>query len=329
VTRRLIIAAAALVLAVAGITSVLSYVRGADARALAGMKAVSVLVAQKSIPAGTSAGAALRQGLLASQKLPASAVPADAVRAISADQSSLVLNASLQPGQLLLRATLVAAAQVTSGLAIPPGMMAVTANFCVPEAVAGTLQANSEVAVFDTVVSGGSAQVTAQPACDGPHQQAGPGAKTRVVLSRVEVLSVGGAPAAGKSSGVAAPASGQAEMLVTVAVSQADAEKLIAITETGLPYLALLTTSSRIKADIGALLQIHPSPSPAPTPAQATATPSQGSANVIITQPSGSPVPVIIIQPTSTRSTSQPTASPCSKGVGANAHIAVRARPEC
>ncbi len=212
-TRRLIIAAAALVLAVAGITSVLSYVRGADARALAGMKAVSVLVAQKSIPAGTAAGAALRQGLLASQKLPASAVPADAVRAISADQSSLVLSASLEPGQLLLRATLVAAVQVTSGLAIPPGMMAVAANFCVPEAVAGTLQANSEVAVFDTVVSGGSAQVTAQPACDGPHQQVGPGARTRVVLNRVQVLSVGGSSAAGsagKSSGLAAPASGQA-----------------------------------------------------------------------------------------------------------------------
>src|SRR5579859_62541 len=122
--RRLLIIVLALILAAVGTTGVLAYVRGANARAIAGMKAVSVLVAQKPIPSGTTAGSALRGGLLASQTLPASAVPASALSTIPSGMSSLVLSADLAPGQLLLRQMLVTAAQTTSGLAIPPGMMA-------------------------------------------------------------------------------------------------------------------------------------------------------------------------------------------------------------
>lgn len=327
--RRLIIAAAALILAAAGTASVLSYVKGADARALEGMKAVSVLVASKTVPKGTTAGAAVRQGLLASQRLPASAVPADALGAVSASQSSLVLSAALRPGQLLLRPMLVTAASVTSGLPIPPGMMAVTAHFCVPEAVAGALQPDSQVAVFDTVItSGGTGQVTSQPACDGPHQQpVGAGVETRVVLSRVQVLSVGGSTSNSPpgTSGLGGSSSSQAGMLVTVAVSQADAEKLIQVAETGLPYLALLTTSSKSRADIGGLLRIQPSPTVTPAPAAQS---SQGQSSVVITQPSTAPVPVIIVQPTPTPSAYGPTVSPCSKGGSPDAY-SVRARPQC
>jgi pilus assembly protein CpaB len=38
-------------------------------------------------------------------------------------------------------------------------------------------------------------------------------------------------------------------MLVTFAVDQADAERVIQLTETGLPYLALLTPASRTGFD--------------------------------------------------------------------------------
>jgi hypothetical protein len=47
------------------------------------------------------------------------------------------------------------------------------------------------------------------------------------------------------------------------------AERLIQITETGLPYLALLNSSSRTSADAGRLLSrslVPPSASPSPTP---------------------------------------------------------------
>src|ERR1700747_1923849 len=98
--RRLVIIVLALILAAVGTSGVLTYVRGANARAIAGMKAVSVLVAQKKITSGTTAGAGLRSGRLASQTLPASSVPADALSAVTSGMSSLVFGADLQPGQL-------------------------------------------------------------------------------------------------------------------------------------------------------------------------------------------------------------------------------------
>ena len=97
----------------------------------------------------------------------------------------------MQPGQLLLRPMLVTQSQTTSGLAIPHGMVAVSILFCVPEAVAGNVHAGSQVAVFDTIASG-SATMTAQPACTGPHQWlAGDTASTKLVLPKVTVLAVG------------------------------------------------------------------------------------------------------------------------------------------
>jgi pilus assembly protein CpaB len=261
---------------------VLSYIKQADARAIAGMKAVSVLVAQKQIPSGTTAAAALRGGMLASETLPASSVPANALSTVPAALSSLVLSAALPAGQVLLRPMLVTPVQTTSGLAIPTGLMALAVDFCLPEVVAGAVQAGSEVAVFDTVGNGG--QLAAVPGCTGAHDQVAGNNRTRVVLSRVEVLSVGTAPppAQAGQTGTSPPAttafggggstsSSQSGTMVTLAVTQAQAERLIQLTETGMPYLALLSTSSRTVADIGNLLnyQPHAAPNPKPKPTHA------------------------------------------------------------
>jgi pilus assembly protein CpaB len=268
--RRLLIIVLALILAAVGTIGVLSYVQGANDRAIAGMKAVSVLVAQKKITSGTTAGSALHGGLLASQTLPASSVPSDALSAITSDLASLVLSADLQPGQLLLRPMLVSPAQTTSGLAIPPGQMALTLAFCLPEVVAGAVQAGSQVAVFDTV---GNSTISAQPGCSGAHGEVAGAIKTRVVLTRVAVLSVGTASSTSTASASNASAlSGSSSTssgggtLVTLAVTQAQAEQLIQMTETGMPYLALLTTGSRTTADAGHLLSVNPAPSPTPSP---------------------------------------------------------------
>jgi pilus assembly protein CpaB len=255
VKRRVLTVALAVLLAALGTGGVLAYVRQADNRALAGQQPVSVLVAGKLIPSGTGVGAALRDGLLSSQELPAAAVPSDAMRSITGDTSALVLSADVQPGQLLLRPMLVTTAQVTGGLAIPAGLVAVTVNLCMPEAVAGNVHAGSQVAVFDTAAGQGT--LTAQYNCELPHEQQAYGsARTRVVLPRVQVLSVGPAGASGQASsngalgqgtqGTSATSSG---LLVTLAVSQANAERLIQLTQTGLPYLALLTSSSQTSFD--------------------------------------------------------------------------------
>ena len=242
--------ALAVLLAVLGTAGVLVYVSHANSRALAGQKAVTVVVAQKLIPSGTSAGDAQRQGLLKSETLPAASVPANAVTVLSPGLKALVTSADVPSGQLLLRPMLVTQAQATSGLAIPSGMVAVSLTFCLAEAVAGNVHPGSEVAVFQTVISGGSGTMTAQTACNGTHQwTAGANFSTRLVLPKVEVLSVQtglGMPGSG-SSGTQSGSSGSGQavvQLLTLAVSQADAQQLILMTEDSLPYLALVTDQS-------------------------------------------------------------------------------------
>jgi pilus assembly protein CpaB len=247
----------AVVLAAVGTVAVLAYVHQANTRAVEGLKVVNVIVAQSAIPSGTPSGQALRDGLLSSQKLPVASVPADAVRSITPDLAGLVTSAAVQSGQLLLRPMLVAAAQVTGGVAIPKGMVAVTIQMCLTEAVAGYITAGSEVAVFDTF---GSKSLNVQETCQVSHQAQAVGAvRTAVVLPKVEVLSVGPAPSSAQgtssgstttaSNGSASPASSQGAVLVTLAVRQADAERLIQLDEAGLPYLALLTPTSQTGFD--------------------------------------------------------------------------------
>jgi pilus assembly protein CpaB len=247
--------ALALLLAALGTAGVLGYVHQANTRALAGQKAVSVLVATKTIPSGTTAHTAVQDGMLSSQKLPASSVPSDSVSVITGELAGLVLSADMAPGQLLLLPMLVTATQATSGLAVPAGMVAVSINLCLPEVVAGSVRAGSRVAVFDTYGSGST--LTAQANCNGPHQQQDLGAvHTQIVLPSVLVLSVGQAAAIGQSATSATSASQNSStsaspgnVLVTLAVNQSDAERVIQLTEAGLPYLALLTNSSGTKPD--------------------------------------------------------------------------------
>lgn len=249
--KRLVTIALALLLAVIGTGAVLAYVSGANARAVAGLKAVTVLVAQQEIPSGTSAGAAQQDGSLRAEKLPEESLPPDAVGSITADLSSLVMSSDVMPGQVLLRSMLVAFVQASIGLAIPPGMVAVTIPLCLPQAVAGYIHAGSQVAVFDTV---SSKSLSSQESCSASGQsqqvQASGIVQVRVVLPEVQVLSVGTAGSGqGGSSGIGAGSQPQSSVLVTLAVDQAEAEQVILLTETGLPYLALLTPASRIGLD--------------------------------------------------------------------------------
>jgi pilus assembly protein CpaB len=253
--RRLLAIALALLLAATGTGAVLAYVSVATTRAMTGLKAVSVLVAQREIPSGTSAAAAIQDGALRDETLPARSLPSDALGSITVALGSLVMSFDVKPGQVLLRPMLVPAAQTSGGLEIPSGMVAVTIPLCLPEAVAGYVQAGSQVAVFDTV---SSKSMSSQESCSQSGQsqqtQASGDVQTRVVLPRVQVLAVGQAGSGQGRGGQGGSGTGagnqpQGSVLLTLAVNQANAERVIRLTETGLPYLALLTPASRTGFD--------------------------------------------------------------------------------
>lgn len=259
-TRRILTIIVAIVLAVIGTGAVMIYVKQADQRALAGQKAVSVLVATQQVPAGTAAGALLRNGYVQAQKLPAESVPADAVRSIGPATSGLVLSANLPSGQLLLRPMLVTKTAAATGLAIPTGKVALTVQLCLQKAVAGYVRPGSQIAVFNTFYKGKQGDFTAN--CTGTTWQSDANnIHTRLVLTNVSVLAVGSASAGTTAttttttgvfsqSNSSSSSDSSTVLLVTVAVSQADAERLIHLAEDGLPYLALVSSSSGTKPDV-------------------------------------------------------------------------------
>jgi pilus assembly protein CpaB len=252
-TRRILTVALALVLAVLGAVGVLDYVHQADQRALAGNRAVTAYIAKAQIPSGTTAGAALRDGLLVSQQFPASSVPADAVRSISPSTAGQVLTSGLASGQMLLSPMLGTSVETSAALPVPPGMVAVTLQFCVQQAVANYVTSGSQVAVFNTFVNGKAA--TGACTADNLNSAHTGLVHTRLVLPKVLVLAVGEgtatAPAAVPvAAATSSSGSSPATIYVTMAASQADAERLIELGEAGSPYLALVTSASAAKADV-------------------------------------------------------------------------------
>jgi pilus assembly protein CpaB len=246
-SRRILMIGATLLLAVIGTVAVLLYVGRADSRALAGKRAVSVLVAAKRVPAGTTAADADLQGLLHKEEMPAETVPPDVLAEVNGDIASLVASADIQAGQLVLRPMFVTKTEQTGGLTIPDGKIAVSVAVSGAERIAGYVEAGSKVAVFDTFnVAEGYGRT---PAGDGLQKQHPYNQATRLVLAGVDVVAVGsqGSGSDGKKPATLAAASADNSdtVLVTVAVDQADAEKLIHAAQTGAIYLALVTDTSK------------------------------------------------------------------------------------
>ena len=247
--------------------AVLAYAHQANDRAVTGLRAETVLVAKGAIPAGTSLGTAQKENLLTTEKVPVASLSTAPVHSVTAANARLVMSANVATGQVLLQNMLVSATSATASgsatLPIPTGMVAVTMQLCIPEAVAEYVTAGSEVAVFDTYANGKGSQVTRT--CELTHDITNSGAivspllvETRIVLTKALVLAVGANPAAqgasaGTASTVADPASAvsplDGSVLVTLALDQADAERVIMIDELGLPYLALLGPTSKTAFD--------------------------------------------------------------------------------
>lgn len=247
----------AALLGVVGIVAVLAYVNKANQRAITGMKAVSVLVASDSIPQGTSVSQAVSGGLLVRQQYPEASIPSDTVRSVTRGLSKLVTTSAMQKGQLLLSTMLGHRGQVSGGIAVPTGDIAVTVQVCLEAAIAGYIQPGAKVALFDTYATKGELQ----SACDSSHQaQNIRNVYTRMVLPKVEVLAVTTAPVTTTGSqGTPAFSAGpttqsQGAVFVTLAVSQHDAEQVILASQAGLPYFGLLTPDSVTQPDTGSQL---------------------------------------------------------------------------
>lgn len=247
-SRRLVVLALALVLALAGTAGVLAYVSSVSDRAAAAEEQFPVLVATQVIPAGTPAQQAQDAGLVDLVKVPRRTVPAAALQDLTG-LADLVAAADIQPGEMLLRPKFVTT-EVAGTMDIPEDKVSVTVKVADHQRVAAFVRPGSEVAVFGTYAVEPLDVAPGQPTVD---------IDTRLLLPRATVVAVG--PTALRSVGaqpvVTASDTGSAgptdpSSLVTLAVSIEEAQKLVhaaqSPTVTGSEsnlYLGLLDGDSR------------------------------------------------------------------------------------
>ena len=218
--RRLLAALAALVLAAAGAVVLLAYVRGADARALAGVQTVDVLMVDRPVAEGTP-GEELAE-LVRTERLPAKAAAPGAVTDLG-ELAGRVATVDLQPGEQLLAARFAVPEDlgVPGTVPTPEGAAEVSLLLEPQRAVGGRLAAGDTVGVHVSLPDA-----------------------THAVLHRVLVTQVQGAPAPAAegegtdtaSSGGAAPS---ASLLVTLGLRPEAVEAVVFGMEHGTVWLSL------------------------------------------------------------------------------------------
>lgn len=251
-SRRILAIIIAVVLAGVGTAGILFYALTADKRAKDRLAdKVHVLVAAQPIIAGTTSAKIrdAKSGLARVETMPKSSLPGDYLSELSAEDDDLVAMFSVTSGQILRSSMFGEPGTFNAGLALPSDKMAITVQTGVPEQVAGYVRAGAEVCIFVTY--------------DLKDQKGEPTGvnRTRVLLTRVQVLAVGTYQAPRTSNGTSSsttatqtgdnPTVRSGSLLVTLAVKQDDAERLIHGQSIGELYLALLSDSTVVRDGSG------------------------------------------------------------------------------
>ncbi|GAB3666055.1 hypothetical protein GCM10027589_30990 [Actinocorallia lasiicapitis] len=234
--RRLVAVLLALVLAAVGTFAVYTYTSNADARALAGKKAVSVLVAARAIPAGTPVAQLQPKGYLRTRNYPAESVPDDALSSIDEQYGEFVVGDPLRQGALITR-SMMKEKGTNQAFVIPEGRIAITVSLEEAQRVANFAKPGTKVVVF----IGLTRQVT---------KGSGDSAKTatenivRILMADVPVLAVG--ESAAKSTD---DDNKEKRKLITLGVTQEQGERLIMGATANALYMGLQSDTSELNVN--------------------------------------------------------------------------------
>jgi pilus assembly protein CpaB len=246
--RRLVAIFAAALVALVGVTAVLLYARGADARAVAAQQPTSVYVVQSAVPAGTTLKDAVQNGLIVKTSVAAAGVPAGALAGVDGSNGGLYATTDIQPGEYVLSARFGVKPVGEKAIEVPAGMVAVSVQLADPARVGTFLTPGSKVVLYDTFEP-----VAAKASTGGDGAAAAStGQATRVLLDDVLIIAMGAAsltPAAAPVAGEEAAPAPVLGALMTVAVTPADATRLVHGIQTGSLYAALRGTDAKI--DLG------------------------------------------------------------------------------
>lgn len=144
---RLLGGIAALVVAIIGTVLLVSYVQGADRRALANTETTEVYVIQKAIAPGTAASNF--GDSVVKKSVPKSAVASGSVTTLS-ELGGKVSAVGLVPGEQLLATRMVDPTQLLGAgrIAVPTGLQEVTVKLSIDRMIGGNLKAGDTVGVI-------------------------------------------------------------------------------------------------------------------------------------------------------------------------------------
>ncbi|MEO7473348.1 MAG: RcpC/CpaB family pilus assembly protein [Pedococcus sp.] len=244
--RRLVAIFAAALVALAGVTAVLLYARGADSRAVAAQQPTSVYVVKSIVPSGTTLKDAVQNGLIVKTSVAAAGVPAGSLTGVDGSNGGLFATTDIQPGEYVLADRFGVKPVGEQAITVPAGMVAVSVALGDPARVGTFLTPGSKVVLYDTYSPVVAATTKASTTEADVATET-----TRVLLDDVLIIAMGQAsltPAPTPTSGedAAAPVLGA---LMTVAVTPADATRLVHGIQTGNLYAALRGTDAKI--DLG------------------------------------------------------------------------------
>lgn len=220
--RRILAAAAAVVLAILGAVLLVGYVGRADDRAMAGMETTTVLVASEQIPAGASAAEVA--DLVEPRQMPVLAAGPDALHSLD-DVAGMVTVVDLQAGEQLLAARFADPAELQDPerAEVPAGLQEVTIQLDAQRVLGGTLKAGDRVGV---IVSG---------TLEGEGSEWDGVKVTSSVLNQVLVTRVALTEETTTEDGQRAPQS----LYVTLATTMPEAETVVFGMEHGTVWLTL------------------------------------------------------------------------------------------
>ncbi|MFJ6133051.1 Flp pilus assembly protein CpaB [Janibacter terrae] len=227
--RRVIAVIVAVLLALGGSVMVLTYVRGADARAVAGAQPVYVYVAEQPVPAGTTLKDAQRNDLIVRTKVASEARPDGALEWVGPDNNALLALSDVQPGEFLMSSRFGTTPTGTKAIEVPPGKLAMSVELSDPARVGEFVTPGSRIAIYAThkiKVIGDGARVKQINELDVTG--------TSVLLPDVQVIAMGRQPLAAPTQQASTDDEEQdgkdkkkePSFLVTVAVDPKDAPRL-------------------------------------------------------------------------------------------------------
>jgi pilus assembly protein CpaB len=245
IERRFVLVAAATALALIGTVAVYGYAHSADKRAVAGTRAIQVLIANKQVPADTTWQEAVKGGYLKLEKIPEASAPESALATLDAGvPNTAVASSDISSGQIVLRQMFGVKSAVTGVLTIPKHMIAISVTMPSNADVAGFVAPRSEVAVFATFPVSSPDKGTAGIVGSGQYV-------TKLLLPRVLVAATSQAPPTNAGGAKAGEAAAGGSVLVTLAVTQAQAQRIILAQQAGQLYFGLLSSNSITAADGG------------------------------------------------------------------------------